>query len=222
MKSTFISIISHELKTPVALIKGYVGTLRRKDAEWDSEIVDDSLAVIEEEADRLTGLIEDLLGFNRLQSGVLTLKKTDISIPELVKRLINRLGNQTSMHKITYDFPDSFPIILADEQRLQQVLSNLITNSIKYAPDGNIQVSGRILSDEVIISVSDDGPGIKTNDIPHVFDRFYRSPEAARNTKGAGLGLYLARSIVEAHGGRIWIEKRDENQGTRISFSLPR
>ncbi len=222
LKSTFISIISHELKTPVALIKGYVGTLRRKDAEWDSEVVDDSLAVIEEEADRLTGLIEDLLDSTRLQSGALTLKKSDISIPDMVKRLINRLENQTSMHKITYDFPDNFPIVLADEQRLQQVLSNLITNSIKYAPDGAIQVSGRILSDEVIISVCDDGPGIKTNDIPHIFDRFYRSPEAARNTKGAGLGLYLARSIVEAHGGRIWIEKRDENQGAQISFSLPR
>jgi signal transduction histidine kinase len=222
LKSTFISIISHELKTPVALIKGYVGTLRRKDADWDREIVDDSLAVIEEEADRLTGLIEDLLDSTRLQSGVLTIKKTDVSIPDLVDHLIERLGKQTQTHTLIRDFPTDFPCILADEQRLRQVISNLITNSIKYAPGGEIRISGRTRPEEVIISVSDEGPGIETNDIPHVFDRFYRSPDAARRTKGAGLGLYLARSIVEAHGGRIWVEKPENKPGIRISFSLPR
>lgn len=222
LKSTFISIISHELKTPVALIKGYVGTLRRKDADWDSEIVEDSLAVIEEEADRLTGLIENLLDSTRLQSGALAIKKTDISIPRLVDHLLEKLRKQTQVHTLVSDFSPDFPCIMADEQRIQQVFSNLVTNSIKYAPGGEIRISGRIRPDEVIISVSDDGPGIETNDIPHVFDRFYRSPEAARNTKGAGLGLYLARSIVEAHGGRIWVEKPDKHQGVTISFSLPR
>jgi signal transduction histidine kinase len=222
LKSTFISIISHELKTPVALIKGYAGTLRRKDADWNSEIVDDSLTVIEEEADRLTMLIEDLLDSTRLQSGALKLKKTDISIPDMVEHLIERLKHQTKVHLLSTKFPQDFPVILADEQRLRQVISNLITNSIKYAPTGEIIIHGKALADEVIISVSDDGPGIEATDIPHVFDRFYRSPESARKTKGAGLGLYLARSIVEAHGGRIWVEQREENRGVRISFSLPR
>ena len=222
LKSTFISIISHELKTPVALIKGYVGTLRREDADWDRDIVNDSLKVIEEEADRLTILIEDLLDSTRLQSGALKLKKSDVFIPDLVKHLIGRLTSQTESHHFSIDFSHDFPIILADEQRLRQVISNLVTNSIKYAPGGEISISGRCRNGEVIVNVTDEGPGIETNDIPHIFDRFYRSPEAARKTKGAGLGLYLARSIIEAHGGRMWVEKNEGSHGATISFSLPR
>lgn len=222
LKRTFISIISHELKTPVALIKGYVGTLRREDADWDREIVDDSLAVIEEEADRLTSLIEDLLDSTRLQSGALKLKRSDVFIPEMVDHLIERFQNQNNTHHFSADFPEGFPVILADEQRLRQVISNLITNSIKYAPDGDILINGSYRNDDVTIRVTDEGPGIETNDIPHIFDRFYRSPEAARKTKGAGLGLYLARSIIEAHGGRIWVEKKETPGGATISFSLPR
>jgi len=101
------------------------------------------------------------------------------------------------------------------------VISNLITNAIKYAPDGEIKITGMTRPDQVIVSVSDDGPGIDPNDLPHVFDRFYRAPQAVRKTKGAGLGLYLARAIIEAHGGRIWVESKNHS-GAQISFSLPR
>ena len=130
LKSTFISIISHELKTPVALIKGYVSTLRREDAQWDPEIVKDSLAVIEDESDRLAGLIENLLDASRLQAGGLALKQSDVLLPELAQRLAERMQIQTSLHTIVVDFPADFPIILADETRLEQVISNLINNSI--------------------------------------------------------------------------------------------
>lgn len=220
IKSTFVSIISHELKTPVALIKGYVSTLRREDAQWDTEIVQDSLAVIEEESDRLAGMIENLLDATRLQSGGLSIKRSDVSLPELAQRLAKRMQIQTNRHQITIDFPEQFPIILADETRLEQVLSNLIGNAIKYAPGGPITISGQVQRDSVMICVSDTGPGIAPEDIPHIFDRFYRAPEMARNTKGAGLGLYLARAIVEAHGGRIWVDTAP-GQGVRFCFSLP-
>lgn len=221
LKSTFISIISHELKTPVALIKGYVSTLRREDARWERSIVDESLTVIEDEADRLSLLIENMLDASRLQVGGLSLKKSDIALPELVKRLATRLQTQSSQHKLIVDFPEDFPCVLADEVRIEQVISNLISNAIKYSPQGEIRISGQIRAEIVIVCVSDQGPGIAAEDIPHVFDRFYRAPEMARNTKGAGLGLFLTRSIIEGHGGSIWVDP-ESGKGARICFSLPR
>jgi PAS domain S-box-containing protein len=221
LKSEFVSIVSHELKTPVALIKGYVSTLRRDDVQWDRKIMDSSLEVIEEEADRLTALIENLLEASKLQAGGMQLKKSDLSLYRMAKSLSERFQVQTDQHKINIDIPEDFPIVIGDEFRIEQVLSNLISNAIKYAPDGEILISGQILPDQVILCVKDEGPGISTGDLPYIFDRFYRAPETSRKTKGAGLGLYLARAIIEAHGGRMWADPKI-NTGTRICFSLPR
>ncbi len=221
LKSTFISVISHELKTPVALIKGYVGTLRREDATWDRSIVQDSLQVIEEEADRLTELIENLLDASRLQAGGFALKRTDIALPEIAKRLAERFQTQTQRHKIIVDMPADMPVVMGDETRLQQVLSNLISNAIKYSNEGEIRIRGQVRAEQVIVCVSDQGQGINAGDIPHVFDRFYRGPDTSLKTKGAGLGLFLARAVIEAHGGRIWVDPRP-GEGARICFSLPR
>lgn len=221
IKSTFISIVSHELRTPVALIKGYVSTLRREDAKWDRAVVKDSLAVIEEEADRLSKMIDDLLDASRLQAGGLSLNRADVLLPSLVERLAERFRTQSKKHEIVVDFPEKFPIILADETRLDQVIANLISNAIKYSPAGEIHILGQARPDQVIVCVSDQGPGIDQKDMPHIFDRFYRSPDAVKQTKGAGLGLYLARAIIEAHGGRIWVDSQNEG-GARICFSLPR
>ena len=221
IKSTFISIVSHELRTPVALIKGYASTLRRDDAKWDRAVINDSLSVIEEEADRLSRMVDDLLDASRLQAGGLSLNRSDVSLPTLTERLVERFRIQSKKHTIAADFPEDFPVILADENRLEQVLSNLISNAIKYAPKGEIRVSGQVRPEQVIICVSDEGPGIDARDLPHIFDRFYRSTNAVKQTKGAGLGLYLARAIVEAHGGRIWADSKPDS-GARICFSLPR
>lgn len=222
LKSTFISVISHELKTPVALIKGYVGTLRREDVAWDAEIIHDSLAVIEEEADRLTELIENLLDASRLQAGVLSINLSDIAVDDLAARIAERFRTQSTRHTIVVDFPPQFPVVLGDEDRLAQVFSNLISNALKYSPSGGeIRVTGQVGPEHVIVCVSDEGPGIAPNDIPHVFDRFYRASDASRMTKGAGLGLYLARAVIEAHRGRIWVDPRP-GAGARICFSLPR
>lgn len=222
LKSTFISVVSHELKTPIALIKGYVSTLRREDAHWEREIVNDSLAVIEEEADRLTGLIENLLDASRLQAGALSINRSDVALDVLAVRIAERFRTQTTQHSIQVEFPPSFPIILGDEERLSQVLENLLSNAIKYSPGGGeIRIRGEVRPERVIVCVSDQGPGIPAQDIPHIFDRFYRASETSRTTKGAGLGLYLARAVVEAHGGRIWVDPVP-GAGARICFSLPR
>lgn len=221
LKSEFVSIISHELKTPVALIKGYVSTLRREDVQWDREIMDNSLQVIEEEADRLTDLIENLLEASRLQMGALQLKRTDISLDQLVRRLAERFQVQTDDHQITVQIPENFPVIIGDETRLEQVFSNLISNAIKYAPGGEIRISGTAQLEQVIICVTDEGPGIAAGDLTHIFDRFYRAPDTSRKTKGAGLGLYLARAIIEAHDGSIWADPKIDH-GARVCFCLPR
>ncbi len=221
IKNTFVSIVSHELKTPVALIKGYVSTLRREDATWDRSVVQDSLAVIEEEADHLTSMIEDLLDASRLQAGGLNTSLSDVSLPALAGRLAERFQTQSKSHAIVVDFPDRFPVILADENRISQLLSNLLSNALKYAPDGEIRIHGETRPEQVIVTISDQGPGINPEDIPFIFNRFYRSDKAVRKTKGAGLGLYLAKAIVEAHGGRIWVDPQP-GSGARLCFSLPR
>ncbi|MCD6401377.1 MAG: GAF domain-containing protein [Anaerolineales bacterium] len=221
LKSTFISVVSHELKTPVALIKGYVGTLRRDDVSWDPEIVRDSLEVIEEEADRLTGLIENLLDASRLQAGGIKLNLSDLIIEPFLKRVSEKFKTQSSNHSIVVNIPRDFPVVLADEERMEQVMSNLLSNAIKYSPEGEIRINGQARPEQIIICVQDEGPGIAPGDIPHIFDRFYRAEDSSRITKGAGLGLYLTKAIIEAHGGRIWVDPKP-GDGARICFSLPR
>jgi len=166
-------------------------------------------------------MIDDLLDASRLQAGGMSLNRADVSLPSMSKRLAERFQTQSKKHEILINFPENFPVILADENRVEQVLSNLISNAIKYAPAGKIRISGQVRPEQVIVCVSDEGPGIEARDLPHIFDRFYRSTGAVKHTKGAGLGLYLARAIVEAHGGRIWVDPQPA-AGARICFSLPR
>jgi signal transduction histidine kinase len=203
------------------LIKGYASTLRRDDAKWDKATISDSLAVIEEEADRLSKMIDDLLDASRLQAGGLSLNQADVAVPSLASRVVARFASQSPKHHLVTDFPENFPVIIGDETRIEQVISNLVSNALKYAPKGEIKISGAVRPEQVIICVSDEGSGIEAKDLPHIFDRFYRSTNAVKQTKGAGLGLYLARAIVEAHGGRIWADPKPDS-GARICFSLPR
>ena len=223
LKNTFISIISHELKTPVALIKGYAGTLRREDAHWDPQTVRESATIIEDEADRLTQLIDNLLDASRLQAGGLKLNRSDVAIDAVAKRLVELFRTQTTQHPFTADFPPSFPSVQADPARIEQLLSNLIGNAIKYSPNGgSIRVSGRVMPDAVEITVSDEGIGIPVEEQPRIFERFYRADDAlSRRTQGSGLGLYIAKAIVEAHGGHIEVSSTP-GRGTAFSFTLPR
>jgi len=220
MKDGFISVITHELKTPISLIKGYASTLRREDVQWDPEMIQDSLQVIEDEADHLSSMVDDLLDATKLQSGLVVLKKTEFDLKNLVEEQIKRFGAELDHHSLSADFPDNFPLVVADEGRVAQLLSNLITNSLKYSQNGEIRITGRELDHQVQVCVSDQGKGFDPKDIPFVFDRFYRSEKDAKSVKGTGLGLYLCKSIVLAHGGNIWIDE-DYRQGAKICFSLP-
>jgi PAS domain S-box-containing protein len=222
-KSTFVSVVSHELKTPVSIIKGYASTLRREDARWDEDTMRESLTVIEEEADRLADLIENLLEVTRLQSGLLTLQIGDVYLARLAERLAVKFQQQSETHTISTDFPDDFPLVEGDENRLRQVLTNLLSNAIKYSPNGGeIRIEGHATPEEALVSVGDQGVGISGEELPRVFERFYRVDDTlTRKTQGTGLGLFIAKSVVEAHGGRIWVES-EPGQGAVFIFALPR
>ncbi len=223
LKSTFVSVIGHELKTPISLIKGYAGTLRRPDADWDPATIEESLSVIEEEADRLNDLIENLLDASRLQAGALQLNLTDVNLGQLAERLAGKFEMQESGHTFSVEFPDEFVLVRADEERLRQVLSNIYSNAIKYSPPGGtVSIRGRSTPREVIVSVIDEGAGIPSDELDRVFERFYRARTAAtERASGAGLGLFLSQAIVEAHGGRMWVES-DPGRGAEFHFSIPR
>ena len=223
IKSTFISVISHELKTPVALIKGYADTLLRSDACWEPDMMQESLTVIVEEADRLNQLIDDLLDASRLQAGALPFEMDQVALGALAERVADRFRTQTQIHEIVVRFPPDLPVVGGDPGRLEQVLNNLVSNAIKYSPDGaTIEISGRATPDDVIVTVSDQGVGIPVEEQTRVFERFFRGlRERHQKTPGAGLGLYLAKAIVEAHAGRIWVES-NPGEGAAFSFSIPR
>jgi PAS domain S-box-containing protein len=223
LKSTFVSVVSHELKTPVALIKGYAETLRREDADWDRETMQESLDVIAEEADHLTQLIDSLLEASRIQAGGLKLEPTDVHLPRLAEKVVEGFGTQTRIHTFELDFPSDFPVVWGDPDRLREVLSNLVSNAVKYSPDGGtVWVGGRVDQTGTTMYVADQGIGIPAEEQGRIFDRFHRVETGLhRRTEGAGLGLYLVKAIVEAHGGRVWVESAP-GRGSIFMFTLPK
>lgn len=221
-QATFISIVSHELKTPVAIIKGYAGTLRRPDAEWDKAIIDDGLLVIEDEADRLDGLIANLLDVSRIQASSLPMHFGPVDLPALAARVVDGIKSTApSTFRFQLRFPASFPPVYADAERIRMVLANLLSNAVKYSPDGGlIRVGGWIEDDRAVIFVADQGVGIAPEDQQRIFERFFRVDNSlGRRTQGAGLGLYLSRAIVRAHGGELHVESQP-GRGSRFVFTL--
>ncbi len=229
IKSTFISVISHELKTPVALIKGYAQTLARPDANWDAETARESLEIIEEEADRLEALINNLLDVSRIQAQGLRLDLAAIDLQQLAERVAAAYRTQTDRHTIELDFSEPLPWVDGDEERLRQVLTNLLSNAIKYSPEGGlIRMGGWVdqpitpeAQPRVVIYVADQGVGIPEQELPHIFERFYRVDSGLRRTtSGTGLGLFLCRLIVDAHRGAIWA-RSEPGKGTTFFVALP-
>lgn len=222
-RSTFISVISHELQTPIAIIKGYASTLARSDAVLDPEALRIRLRAIEEEADRLNKLVGNLLYASRIQAGGLQMDITPLDLAPLIERVAERLRVKNSEATITLDLPAHLPTVMADRERIEEVLQNLLDNAIKYSPGkAQISVTCRAMGDEVIVSISDMGMGIPLREQSEIFERFHRAGSGAGGViQGAGLGLYICRAIVEAHGGRIWVESA-LHSGSTFSFSLPR
>jgi PAS domain S-box-containing protein len=223
LRTTFVSVVSHELQTPIAIIKGYASTLRREDTTWDAATLRGRLEAIEEEADRLNHLVGNLLYASRIQAGGLQMERTELNLAEVTRAVVRRFIARGPDLDVRVRFPAHLPTVCADRERVEEVLLNLLDNAVKYSPRGRrIRVRGQVTSDEVIVHVTDLGQGIPLREQDRIFERFQRVDNAStRRTQGAGLGLYICRAIVEAHGGRIGV-RSELGQGSTFSFSLPR
>ncbi|MGH2487181.1 MAG: sensor histidine kinase, partial [Ktedonobacterales bacterium] len=223
LRNTFVSVVSHELQTPIAIIKGYSSTLAREDAHWDAELLRARLKAIEEESDRLSHLVANLLYASRISAGGLKMERVELDLAEVTRSVARRFAARSPERDASVRFPSGLPLVLADRERIEEVILNLLDNAAKYSARGQaIRVRGSVTESEVVVGVTDAGQGIPLREQERIFERFQRVDNTtARRTQGAGLGLYICKAIVEAHGGRIWVQS-ELGHGSTFSFSLPR
>jgi len=224
LRSELVSNVSHELRTPLGLIKAASTTLLASDVEFDYETRQTLLHGINEETDRLEHIVNNLLDISRLEQQRLRLSTTTIDLKQFVRRLVEAIQIQIELnqHHFVLDFPTEPLIANIDIKRMEQVLRNLLVNAIKYSPArSTITVRGRQENHHLLLQVRDEGIGIAVVDQSKIFERFYRvENEITRDVSGAGLGLTISRGIVEAHGGRIWVESAPD-QGSTFYITLP-
>jgi len=216
-KTTLLAAVGHEVRTPLAAIKGHASTLLQEDVTWSLEDQRHFLQTINSEADKLTQLVSNLLDLSRQEAGLLLLMRTPTSVQSLVAKSIEQLRSPGVT--ISVQIPDDIPLVNVDSGRIEVVLYNLIANAILYG-EGEVRITAESRDETVIVAVSDNGPGIDPDELPHVFERFYRARYGhQQHSGGTGLGLAICKAFMEAHGGAIWAES--SVQGTTISFSLP-
>ncbi len=222
LKSQLIANISHELRTPLAAIKGCATTLLQSGPRWDGVSRQEFLQIVDEQADKLRALIDNLLEMSRLDAGVLRLQRQPVWLSALVQKVINEARLQARGHRFELDLPADLPVVEADPLRIEQVLRNLLENAMRYSPHGGtVTVFGGAGPDEVKLAVRDEGIGIPPEHLDKIFDRFYQVDHpVVQAAGGSGLGLSICRGIVAAHGGRIWADSTP-GQGSTFFFTLP-
>ncbi len=222
MKSQLLSIVSHELRTPLAAIKGFTTTLLREDVRWDEASQREFLRIIDEETDRLGELIDSLLDMSQIETGMLRIEPEAVQLRNLVREAKDRAQRRTESHWFVMDMPAELPRVWADPRRVRQVLNNLLENAIKYSPEGGqITISCEVEPDHVLVSIADQGRGIPPEYREKVFERFFQVDAATtRRTGGSGLGLSIAKGIIEAQGGKIWVDSAP-GKGSIFRFTLP-
>lgn len=222
MRRRLVGDVSHELRTPLTSIQGYMEGL----IDGVLPATPETYQQIHAEARRLSRLVDDLQELSRVEAGAYQLDVCPVALPELVQITARRLAPELEKKQIqlTLSLPPDLPLIQADADRLIQVLTNLLGNALQYTPaGGQVTISASRIGSDLQFSVADTGLGIPTESLPHVFDRFYRVDKSRSRQQGggSGIGLTVARHLVEAHGGRIWVESPGPNQGSTFYVRLP-
>ena len=220
MRREFVGNISHELRTPLAAIKAIVDTLQ-DGAIDDKQAARDFLNKVDVEVDGMTQIVAELTELSRIETGRVKLKLEPVNLNLLVKEVITRLSPQAERHKVALltELSSDLPFVQADKERIQQVMLNIVHNAIKFTPSGGkVVISTEQSRESVIAKVSDTGIGISKEDLPHIFERFFKA-DKSRSNSGTGIGLAIAKHTVQAHRGNIWAQS-EEGKGSTFSFSL--
>ncbi len=224
LRAALLSSASHDLRTPLASIKAAASSLLEEDVEWDDEARRSFATSIVRETDRLNRLVANLLDMSRIEGGALKPEKEWFPVDELIHDVLGRMQPMLQGRTVHTNLPEDLPPVELDYLQIDQVLTNLLENAVRYTPaDSPIKVAVHVENNDMVIQVADRGPGIPVADRERVFDKFYRVMETqteATRTTGSGLGLAVSRGLVEAHGGRIWVENREDG-GALFSFTLP-
>jgi signal transduction histidine kinase len=222
LKAELISTLAHEMRTPLTSIKGYSTALLMDDASFGEETKREFLEIIDAECDGLQDLIHDLLESSIIDAGLLRVELQPVRLPRLAQSVVEDMARRSEHHQLVLDFPPDFPIVEVDPQRIAQVLRNLLDNAIKYSLGGGlVVVRGEVLETEVVISVADQGVGLAPEDLNRLFEKFFRAKTGlSRHVVGSGLGLPIAHTIIDSHGGRIWAESKI-GEGTTLYFTIP-
>jgi signal transduction histidine kinase len=210
-KSEFVSMLAHELKGPMTTVLGFSQTLRQQWEKLDDGKRNHVLDIIHKEVGRLSRLVNDLLDVSRMESGTLRYELEPIDLHEVVESLLTVHTSLRSEHAVIDQLPAGLPKVMADKDRIRQVIINLLTNATRYSPERSTVTLGADLVEEggetfVRLSVTDEGIGISPHDVDRIFSKFAMLPKPSWTKKGTGLGLYITKGIVEALGGRIWVE----------------
>ena len=224
LRSSLLSSVSHDLRTPLSSIKASASSLLQEDVQWDEEARRSFATTIEQQADRLNRLVGNLLDMSRIEGGALKPEKEWYSIGEMLQDVLNHMQGVLQGREVQLSLPGNLPPIELDYLQIDQVVTNLLENAVRYTPANTpIEIAAQVAHGQIEVSIADHGPGIPPYELTRIFDKFYRvSGTTRKNTSimGTGLGLAVCRGLIEAHGGRIWAENRPEG-GTVFRFTLP-
>jgi len=219
----FVADVSHELRTPLTTVKSYIETLLDGAVE-EPAVRERFLRVVEQETERMVSLVKDLLALSQLDYSQVEWHKTDVELRELFQEVVDQCRQKADIElpKIKISASPEMASSFVDRGKVVQALANILNNAVRYtAPSGEVEISATAQDSIVTIMIADTGVGIPPDDLPRVFERFYRVEKTrSRDHGGTGLGLPIARKVVEAHGGKIWIES-SLNKGTKVWFTLP-